>query len=165
MKSEGFTITELIVVIAIMSILLAISTLEFSSWQKKNFMEKHTKELYTDLQDIRMKAAFTKIPHRAVFSGNQVSFQQFVGAAWIQAQPGVKTFPYNLNRPADWTTDNVEFDTRGIVNSPIVMIVCLGLGSDVDASYDAVIITSALTNMGKIMNRGGQCARTNVEQK
>jgi hypothetical protein len=45
----------------------------------------------------------------------------------------------------------------------VIKVICFTTTED--AAYDALIITPALTSMGKVTNRGSLCAETNVTQK
>lgn len=165
MRNNGFTIVELIVVIALMSILLTVATLDFSAWQRKSQIERYTKELYSDVQNARMNAAFTKKRQRVEFYSQQVRFRSFstIGdTAGTLLSTKTLPVPITTNFSASPQSNQVEFDTRGIDNDAIIKVVCFT--TTVDAMYDALIITPALTSMGKVTVRG-TCARTNVTQK
>jgi len=167
MGKRGFSLIELIIVIGLIAIMLSLATIEFGTWQRKSIVERYTKELYSDIQDARMKAAFTKRVQRLEFGAQQVVFRSFSSAGDVAGTiVSTKRFPLAFTRnlsdsPAP--ADLVDFDTRGIMSSPIVQVICFT--TTVDAAYDALIITPALTSMGKVTNRGNACARTNVTQK
>lgn len=161
MNSRGFSIIELVVVIGLLAIMLSLATLDFGSWQRKSRVERYTKELFSDIQDARMKAAFTKKVQRLEFGAQQVVFRSFssegdIGGTIVKT----KNLPLAFTRN---TADLIDFDTRGVLSNPIVQVLCFTTTED--AAYDALIITPALTSMGKVTNRGSACARTNVTQK
>jgi type IV fimbrial biogenesis protein FimT len=166
MNSRGFSLIELIVVIALMAIMLTLATLEFGTWQRKSVVERYTKELFSDIQDARMRAAFTKVRQGVVFGAQQVVFRRF-SSEYDAAGTTVttKNLPVSIttNFSASPQLNKIKFDSRGIDSDPIVKVICFT--TTVDAAYDALIITPALTSMGKVTNRGNACARTNVTQK
>ena len=163
MNKHGFALTELIVVIGLIAILLAITTLDFGAWQRKSMVERYTKELYSDLQDARMRAAFTKVRQGVELSAQQVTFRRYTSEGHILGDViSTKNLPLTITWNGGWANP-IIFDTRGIMNDPIIKVLCITTNED--AAYDALIITPALTNMGKVTNRGSACARTNVTQK
>lgn len=167
MNRHAFSLVELIVVIALISVLLALATLNFGAWQRKSMVERYTKELYSDVQDARMRAAFTKIRQSVEFGGQQVIFRKYSSEGDVAGKiDTTKSLPLSFTRNTDWTnptSNRIDFDARGIMIDPIIKIVCISTNED--AAYDALIITPALTSVGKVTNRGSACARTNVTQK
>ena len=165
MNKHGFTIIELIIVIGLAALLMSLATLDFGSWQRKSGVERYTKELYSDLQDARMKAAFTKVRQGVQFNAQQVVFLRYssendAGGTTVTT----KNLPISITTNGGWTPANrINFDTRGIMSDPVIKVVCFTTTEN--ASYDALIITPALTSMGKVTDRGSACARTNVTQK
>ena len=166
MNKRGFSLIELIVVIGLIAIMLSLATIEFGSWQRKSIVERYTKELYSDIQDARMKAAFTKVRQGVEFGAQQVVFRSFSSAGDVAgAIVTTKNLPVSIttNFSASPQSNRVEFDLRGIDSDPIIKVICFT--TTVDAAYDALIITPSLTSMGKVTNRGNACAQTNVTQK
>lgn len=56
MKDSGFTIIELIVVVAIFGLLLAIASISGKGWLDRYRVEGQTKQMYTDLMNARVSA-------------------------------------------------------------------------------------------------------------
>lgn len=167
MKNRGFSIIELIVVVGLISLVLGIAALDFASWTRKAQIERQVKELYADIQAARLDAAFTKQRRGVEFGANQVIFRRFSTNESTAAGTGIstKSLPFAITRttwvnPAD---GQIVFDTKGVMADPIVKVICVT--TDIDASYDALIITPAITNMGKVTNRGVACGQDNVIQK
>ena len=167
MGTRGFSLIELIVVMALIGILVSVATLDFNSWQRKSTVESQVKELYADIQDARMKAAFTKSAYRVEITSPQVvTFRRYSSAA-----DAVGTVVKTKNLPVAVTTNvsdsssssRIDFNTSGIMSDPKQKVICVT--TTVDASYDAIIISGALTGMGKQINRGTDCAKSNVTQK
>lgn len=166
MDNKGFTIIELIVVLGLVGILLAIAAIEFSDWQKKALVERQAKEMYTDLQEARMRAAFTKQRQTVDFGAKSLMFRRYstlndVGGTEIST----KNLPYSISRSA-WITPSdgrLEFDTKGVCTDANIKVICIN--NTVDAAYDALVITPTLTNLGKVTPLGASCAQNNVIQK
>lgn len=168
MNRRGFSLIELIVVIGLVSVLLTVATLNFGAWQRKSLVERYTKEIYSDIQDARMRAAFTKVRQGVEFGAQQVVFRRFSSEGDVAGTVvTTKALPLSFTKNT-WTqptATRIDFDTRGIMidQVPVAKVICFTASED--AAYDALIITPALTSMGKVINRESACARTNVTQK
>lgn len=166
MERRGYTLIELLVVMTIMAVLLGLATINFNNWQNKNMVERHVKELYSDIQEARMNAAYTKMRQGVEFSAQQVTFKRFSSDYdMVGKVVSTKQVPMTLNR-TNWSSpaaNRIDFNTSGIMSDPVIKVICFS--TTVDAAYDALIITPALTNMGKVTNRGAKCGQNNVTQK
>jgi prepilin-type N-terminal cleavage/methylation domain-containing protein len=160
MNRRGFSLVELIVVIGLIAILLALATINFGSWQRKSLVERYAKELYSDVQGARMRAAYSKMPQSVTIGANQVFFRSSTATGAIIT---TKNLPLSFTINPGWT--RIDFNTRGIVVNlvPFAKVICITTTED--AAYDALIITPALTSMGKVIDRGSVCAQSNVTQK
>jgi len=174
LKSQGYSLIELIVVLGIVATLLATVALNFESWQKKNMVERYTKELYADIQNARMQAAFKKKRQRVEFPAaltgiRTITFKSYSGEGdAVGAVVATKQLPVPLSRNSGWSNPSayqVEFDVHGVMNDSACPTKVLCFFSESNATYDAVIISPILTNMGKIIDQGVACGPTNVTQK
>lgn len=164
MGQRGFTLIELIVSMAIMGTLITVATLNFGSYQRKSRLDRQVKELYADLQDARMKAAFTKRRQSVEFTANQAAFRSYADEADATGTL-LSTKQLSLAMTTNVSSPNrVEFDPKGIMTDPTAIKVLCVTTSD-DAALDALIITPVTTNMGKVRDRGAACAISNVIQK
>ena len=166
MDRRGFSLIELVVVVSLIAMLLALAMLDFSTWQRKAQVEREVKEMYADVQNARAQAAFTKQRQAVVFGTKMMTFRRFSSLNdAIGTTVSVKNLPLSFTR-SNWTqpaSDTILFDTRGVMSDPLIKVICIT--TDVDAAYDALIITPVITTMGKVTNRGTACGQTNVTQK
>lgn len=166
MNSRGFSLIELVAVIGIIAVMLALATLSFSTWQRKAQVEREVKEMYADIQNARSQAAFTKQRQAVVFGTQTLTFRRYSSSNdAVGTTVSVKNlvFPFTRTNWIQPAPDTVLFDTRGIMADPIIKVICIT--TDVDAAYDALIITPTITTMGKVTNRGTACGQNNVTQK
>ena len=73
MSERGFSLVELVVVMALMGILLSIGLLQFNSYSTKGKIESQLKMMKSDLAEVRVQALFQKRPRAVVISGTQFS--------------------------------------------------------------------------------------------
>jgi prepilin-type N-terminal cleavage/methylation domain-containing protein len=163
-RPKGFALTELIVVIALIGIMLAIVSLNFSTWQKKSNIEDQAKEMMADLNGQRLQAMQTKTSRMAVFNANPlyVAYRSYTGAEQLNPTPttGTETFRKYLKYPVysdpaltvPWPPNFLLFDATGILNSQsfpnppyFIFIVSTGTG----AALDCLAITTTRMNLGQ----------------
>ena len=165
MNRRGFSLVELIVVTAIISILLGIATLNFNQWQRKSQVERTVKELYADLMQARQQAMVTGLRHRARFvTANQVSFHRYSSEFDILGtQLSQKSLSYAIERSAPWVGNEIEFNSRGMMEDAQPKAVCVF--SDAGPAIDGIAILQSRISLGKITNQGNSCATTNITLK
>jgi len=153
---RGFALTELIVVVAIIGILLTIGTMNFHSWIEKSQIERETRELYTDINRMRLDAIHTKKRQSIVLEPNQYVLKNYSTenenrlAGRVIATKAVK---YRLSKPAaDFSGALYLCNTRGFMDSGDTIVVNpTGSG----ASYDCIVLSIGRANMGKM--KSGTC--------
>ncbi len=153
---RGFSLVELIVVIAIIAILLTIVTLDFSSMNRKAQIERQTRELFSDLNKARLDSVFMKQRHKIVMQPNGYTFFRFSSADESRTTGGTviqtRNVTYQMTKVNGTTSiaDRIfEFDTRGFTNDLDTIRIN---PADTAAQVDCIVVHTARTNLGKIEN-------------
>lgn len=161
-KSEGFSLVELLIVIAIIVVLLGMATLAYNRFRIRYEIEKTTKELYATLMNARLRAMQEDTPYIVQFSSNAYSTYRDLdndgavsGSDTIVENLSNDRLKYEINLSLGGGVNSVVFDSKGLANlNGRVWITPTG-GSLSDAEYDCINITFTRINMGK--EDGSQC--------
>lgn len=174
MNRSGFTLTELIIILALIGILTSIGFMDFSGWQKRSNVDKQIKELYTDIMSIRQMAVTTKMNHRIVLgtatTENPV-LRYTLNRYSSVGDPGRQLLVKNVSYPitkTGWASpaaNEIEFDERGIMIDPIEKRLCIF--STFVPPLDALVITQTKVGLGKIITQGARnaaaCTKANID--
>lgn len=154
MAQRGFSLIELVVVISLISILLALATLNFHEWQVSRGVERQTREMQADLASLRMRALHTKQQHTVTIRSGGYEARSFNDAA----DPGTLVMSRVMHHTIA-TKEGVPlpdkaviFDAMGFTNNPQTLRVST---ATTGAALDCIVISNARTNMGKFTN--GTC--------
>lgn len=148
MKQDGFTLIEMLIVIAIAAIIMAIATINFGTWTAKSNIEGEIREMYADLMTARARAIDTNRTHSVAFSGVQYTITDDTGAVIIR-----KT----MKNPITVAGGALSFDNRGLASITSPAAITISLTNNAGAVFDCIIIEQTRMNMG-IMS-GGACVR------
>lgn len=144
---RGFSLVELIVVIAIISTLLAISWFQFSAYTRKSQMESQTHILYGDLVEARTKALYEK----------KIMTLQFTANSYTIAADGAVVTTRKLAYPVEWNNAaNVEYGTTGLLNNAAAEGKTICIAQANDAPVDSVVISMTRVQIGK-RKEGADC--------
>lgn len=161
MRERGFSLVELVVVLAIVGTLLAIGSLQFSSMQRKSDVEAQVRKIYSTLTDVRMDALYTKTPRTVLLSGNQLIVYPGSDTTVTPSAVVKLSFPMATNAsPA-----KVDFNAQGMMQSTDSSI-CVEPGSTAEnpSAMDSVVVSTVRTYMGK-RQTGGACVPASITQK
>ena len=162
-KQSGFTLIELMVVIAIVAIILAMGIPAFSSWKHRHDVESQINQLYSDIQLARSTAYVNK--KLAGISWSAANFSQYqiltnasastyvtsTGSSVVQTV-GPASFPMNSNLGSL----SLTFNGRGFVSAPST----LPMNIYVSSSYGSLTtcVSVSLTRITLGTWKGGNCA-------
>jgi prepilin-type N-terminal cleavage/methylation domain-containing protein len=154
-KEQGFSLTELLVVITIMGVLLSIISINFSSWQKKYGIKGQAEEMLADLSSLRLNAIQSKSNYLAVLSANPklMTFRQYSANETVSATTGTQTFSKTLKYAISNTPTGVpscadiQVDQRGYTGAGWQTIYIQPTGSG--AGFDCLVMSPGHINLGQ----------------
>ena len=155
MNNRGFSLTELLVVIVIISVLLSIAVMNFGSWQRKHNAESQVREMGTDLSAVRTMAIATKKEHRVFLTANGYTFRRYSSEADPRTvSGGVQVFAKQLRQPITWsaTLNTYVINSSGYLQG-LPGRIMIGTGSG--ATLDCIDIHTARTDVGRL--NGNTC--------
>ena len=153
MGRGGFTLVEMLVVVALIGTLLAISTLQFNQMSRKSGIEAQTRELLADLIRVRSQALFQKKSRSVTVSGGLFAAYSSttVTAGAVSAR--------QLKSPVTSTVARIDFDEQGMTTVDDQAI-CVNQESD--ASVDSIIVNATYIHLGK-RKEGQACGVANID--
>lgn len=155
MNRYGFTLIELIVVIAIMGILLSVATLSFQEYSQKANIESQVRSLYSDIIQMRSSAMFSRTAKSATYTAT--TFKIFSSNV-VTVTPIIQR---TLRYPISWTNSGqINFDGQGLILGVSSASICVTDNNN--ASIDSIVIGAVRTQMGK---RDGTCSDAHIEPK
>lgn len=167
---NGFTIVELIIVIAIMGLFLIVASYQFGRWMRRFNIEKDIREMHIDLLYARKIAmnrnitqffnidALVKKSYEVVEDRNR---NETLDSSNCQTGNDCAIISYQTKYPIDASNGfTLSFDNRGIGGENTFCIF-----SDVSPNVDCIVISNTRINIGKIINQSGGCKSENCRQK
>jgi prepilin-type N-terminal cleavage/methylation domain-containing protein len=156
---SGFTLVELLMVIAIMAVLLTLATPQFNRMQQKATIEKEVTTIYSTLASVRLQALYSKTPRTVTFSGKQMNIfpANDTTATPLERVP----LPYPVS-----ASTSVDFDASGMMlaGDRSICVDPTGAMGNNAGNTDSVVVGMAKTYMGKRQS-GGACDKDHVDQK
>lgn len=162
MRRAGFTLVEILVVVAIIGTLLTIGTLQFNSYFAKNAIERQTRELYSDFMNARSAAVTQHASKTVIITPTKVTFNA--------TGPGGSTVTKTMSKPITWTGRGIDtektitFDERGIffVNNGNTTI-CVEPSVE-NAQVDSIVLFTTRIHLGKL-DFESECKSDNFKAK
>ena len=151
---KGFTLFEVLVVMAIMGILMTLAIISFSDMRQRQLLERQTKGIYADIQSGRLRAIQRGVDE-FVSLQNPAACRIFedTGDTFFSAATDSLVSDYSLVPPYTMVLSNaavtlVQFSPKGMV-SEITPTVSIRVVPSVEGTYDCVTIEVAKTVLGK----------------
>ena len=153
----GFTIVELVVVLAIMATLLSIATFAFHDWMLKSGVETQVRQMATDLNAVRLQSMTMKLRQSVTINANSYVFKSYTSyneplTSGTLISGGSHTVVNSLQRingssVVPCAGEIYEIDQRGqLVGPTATIIINTTTGS---ATVDCLNIYTVLVNPGK----------------
>lgn len=157
MKNSGFSIMELIFVIAILSTLMAIATLSGHAWMERYQMEGQVKQMYADFMSARASAMQRSRMFFVRLAANQYSiyedtFPSTDGNGSLDSGLGQdrlvtqKTLQYTLNANINIALTNVIFSANGLASPDPTTV---WFTSTANPASDCITLSTTRILMGK----------------
>lgn len=163
MRERGFTLVELIVVMALISILLTIGAIQFNSYTTKGKIESQIKMMQSDLAEARVQALFQKRPRAVVITGSQFSLYSSLATSGSPVLQKTLDYPVQSNG-----TGAINFDASGLLsNVGTGRSICLSVGNN-PATIDSIVFSTTRIYSGKWNLPEGsndQCKAENIKQQ
>ncbi len=134
MNKKGVTLIEMLVVIAILSIIAIISVPQYNKWQRKYSIEDDTKTIYVIIQKERTKAFTQKISVDIIINGKNVTIKE--NGAAVES----------ITLKNSFSSDTISIDTRGTFSNTSVH--CTDL-SGLNPQYDCIVINNVRAKLGE----------------
>jgi len=173
MKRDGFTLVEILTVIAIIGIVAGMAVISFRGMVRRYNVESQIKELYSDLVNTRVMAMSTKRTHFVDIKSGQYSAYVDTnttnpnqdGDGILQEATDVRLagYPKTFKFPLSWGggSTTIEFSPKGLANN-IPNTFCVF--SNINPAYDCIVVSPTRIILGRLKNQGS-CSSGNCETK
>jgi prepilin-type N-terminal cleavage/methylation domain-containing protein len=161
--TSGYSLVELIVVIAIITTLLGISTIAFHDWIMKARVEAQVREMVADISNLRVRAMTTKQRHSIEISAGKYAFRSYSSEAELidngRLISGGRDVSFRLKKGPStlFVGERYEFDHRGMLDTGASDVISIFLEHAGDASLDCLNLQAIRVNAGKINTAGDTC--------
>jgi prepilin-type N-terminal cleavage/methylation domain-containing protein len=168
-NERGFTLTEILVVVAIVGVLLSIATFGFHQWMVKSNVEAEVRQMLADFSQLRFRAVTTKQNHSITINPNGYVFKSYTSvdepaAAGTVIPGGTHNVNYQLksSKTTLFAGEIYQITPLGTINMNVALfpneIIPIYVAYDVGApNLDCVNIHVARVSAGKTNATGDNC--------
>jgi len=158
MKKDGFTLIEVLVVIAIIGITASFAMISMAGWVRKYNVESEIKQLYADLMKARVTAMNNNRAQFVSLSASQYTIYNDTnpspnGDGTLQPLQDTIIAPAtSLKYPMNWSgSAEIDFNSRGFVTT-LPKTICVY--SNINPSYDCIKVSTTRIILGKLITQG-----------
>jgi prepilin-type N-terminal cleavage/methylation domain-containing protein len=151
MARNGFTLVEVIIVLALMTVIIALGSKWLTTSQDKSVVENEFRQLYDDLQGVRSQALFRKRVRTVTFSSTGYNIYSSANTAVTPFKTTTLKAPVTV--PANL---QVIFSQAGFItfsNSATNQNICVATTSQ-NAVYNSIIMSPTSIQLGQMTNTG-----------
>lgn len=162
MRQAGFSIIEMVVVLAIVGTLAVLATLQFNTYMRKSQMQSQIQMLYSDLNRVRSQALFSRRPRSVTMTANQYALYSSSVVTVNPVERKALKYPMALNNGAQ-----LDFDERGLLANVTSASACILLPTSQDAAIDSLVLSQTRILIGKCndCNTTADCKTDNITGK
>ncbi len=147
MKRNGFTITELLAVIAIMGTLLALAGLAYNAWLQRYNLESQVRTMHVDLLGARAQALQKNTARFVTVAADGYTLAEDTNESGGNAPDAGDTS--HPKKPLKFTsawTGTILLDSRGLVSAPDKILFNTG---GVSAAVDCIVFHTTRIRVGR----------------
>jgi prepilin-type N-terminal cleavage/methylation domain-containing protein len=168
-NESGFTLTEILVVVAIVGVLLSIATFGFHQWMVKSNVEAEVRQMLADFSQLRFRAVTTKQKHSITINSNGYVFKSYdsvddppTGGTVIPGGTHNVNYQLKSSTSALFAGEIYEISPLGTIDMDVALfpneIIPIYVAYDVGApNLDCVNIHVARVSTGKTNATGDNC--------
>lgn len=167
-RDSGFSLVELVFVIAIAAILMSIATVQFNKSMEKSAVESEATLIYSQLMAVRQEAMNMKVPRAVKIKPQKLEiFPSDVTTGSPSQSYDLKYTILSGAGPVSSSGKVISFDERGFTSS--LTSVCVEPSGDTlkvnEGVHDSVVISGLRLRLGKRIGEGAECKDANIQLK
>jgi len=163
-NEKGFTLPEILMIIAIIGILLGIGFFSFRGMMDRYNVEKQMKEMYVDLMSARIRAMQRNRIHFVTFTSTQYTVYEDTSPApdgdglfsagtdsLILQKSLMPNFPVARSPdPNQWSAlSPLRFNAKGLLDTSVTTTGTVRVAVEKNGEYDCIAISEVRNALGK----------------